>query len=268
MHQNELAPFPTLVEIIRTVANAFDTKQSNKSLDEKVNDANVDYRQVKKFLDDSIGAPLQKIDEDLSQITTENIQDVIEQYVNMVQSVSLDFVSRDDSLPLLLELWFPHFAVKFLDDIHHKKGGPKPTELVSSTDLAVDVVIDWIAEHEAEWKPFVNSCDKNEIDLIDSWKRGRQLPSLQRISLIGHGSNTIYPKTLDWNRVKTLLTVARAIDHFRKTESGRRAVNEVKILCWSVKPQRNLVHELEQSQYYWLSGTDRNLFSTNRATRP
>ena len=248
MHQNELAPFPTLVEFIRTIANAFDTKQSNKSLDEKVNDANVDYRQIEKLLVDSIGAPLQKIDEDLSQITAENIQDVIEQYVNMVHSVSLDFVSRDDSLPLLLELWFPQFAVKFLDDIHHKKGGPKPTELVSSTDLAVGVVIDWIAEYESEWKPFVNSCDKNEIDLIDSWKRGRQLPSLQRISLIGHGSNTIYPKTLDWNRVKTLLTVARAIDHFRKTESGRRAVNEVKNLCWSVNPQRNLVDELEQCQ--------------------
>ena len=44
------------------------------------------------------------------------------------------------------------------------------------------------------------------------------------------------------------MTVARAIDHFRKTQSGRRAVNEVKNLCWSVKPQRNLVDELEQCQ--------------------
>ena len=248
MHQEELAPFPTLVEIIRTVANAFNSKQSNKSLDEKVNDANVDHRQIERFLVDSIGAPLQKIDEDLSQITVENIQYAIEQYVNLVQSVSLDFVSRDDSLPLLLELWFAQFAVNYLNDIHHKKGGPKPTELVSSSDLAVRVVIDWIAEHETGWKEFVNSCDKNEIDLIDSWKRGRHLPSLQRVSSIGCWTNTFYPKALDWNRVKTLLTVARAIDHFRKTESGSRAVNEVKNLCWSVKPQRNLADELEQCQ--------------------
>lgn len=142
MHQEELTPFSTLVEIIRTVANAFNSKQSNKSLDEKVNDANVDYRQIEKFLVDSIGAPLQKIDEDLSQITAENIHHVIEQYVNLVQSVSLDIVSRDDSLPLLLELWFAQFTVKILDDIHHKKGGPKPTELLSSGDLAVRVAID------------------------------------------------------------------------------------------------------------------------------
>lgn len=81
MHQEELAPFPTLVEIIRTVANAFNSKQSNKSLDEKVNDANVDHRQIERFLVDSIGAPLQKIDEDLSQTTVENIQYAIEQYV-------------------------------------------------------------------------------------------------------------------------------------------------------------------------------------------
>ncbi len=248
MHQNELTPFPTLVEIIRTIANAFNSKQSNKSLDEKVYDSNVDYRQIEKFLVDSIGAPLQKIDQDLSQITVENIRHVIKQYVNMVQSISLDFVSRADSLPLLLELWFPQFAENFLNDIHQKKGGPKPNELAAGNVLAVSAVIDWIAEHETEWKKFVKSCVKDEIDLIDSWKRGRQLPSLQRVSSLGRWSNTLNPKSLDWNRVKTLLIVARAIDQFRKTELGMRAVNEVKNLCWSVVPERNLFDELEKIQ--------------------
>ena len=248
MHPNELTPFPTLVEIIRAIANAFDSKQSNKTLDEKVYDTNVNYRQIEKFLVDSVGAPLKKIDEDLSQITVENIQEAIERYVELVQLTSLDFVFRSDSLPLLLELWFPRFAVKYLNDIHHKIGGPKPTELVSSDGLAVSVVIDWVAEHETEWKKFVKSCVKDEIDLIDSWNRGRQLPSLQRVSSIGRWTNTFNPKALDWNRVKTLLIVARAIDWFRKTELGKRAVDEVRNLCWSVATERNLVDELQQCQ--------------------
>ncbi len=91
-------------------------------------------------------------------------------------------------------------------------------------------------------------CNKNEIDLISSWKRGRHLPSLQRISSIDCWTNSFDSKDLDWNRVKTLLIVARAIDWFRKTELGKRAVSEVRNFYWSVKPERNLFDELERCQ--------------------
>ncbi len=153
MHRDKLTPFPTLVEIVRAVANAFDSKQSNKALDEKVYDTTVDYRQIEKFVVDCIEVPLEKkIHGDFSRITVENIENLIAWYVGMVQSTSLDCVSRSDSLPLLLELCFPPFAVLYLNNIHQNSGGPKPRELVSSNDIAVSVAIDWIAEHETKWR--------------------------------------------------------------------------------------------------------------------
>jgi ankyrin repeat protein len=238
-----LSPYPTPTEVIRTIATALDLKRYGekslgKKLDDKSHEVNLDYRLTNDFIDKGIKVPLKiKIADQTSQIVTKAVTELIATYLKTVGTVSMDGIPRQQSLPILLEEFFPNHVASLLDSLHRTFGGPIPVTLFSDGDRAVDISLRWITKNERSWQLFINGCSKEEQDRLTAWQRGDDLPSSDKIYWLQTLSKGPLPENINWSRVRTLLLIARSIDSVRREPLGRMAIEATRIaLCSASKP--------------------------------
>lgn len=148
-------PYPRLGEIFQVLAGALDTKSdsrhrrqlSNQKLDRMAREGEFDWSLMPTLAQELIVDPLEDyVDSGFAGLIGQFIAHVQKEYLNVVKTISLDALSREEALPLLIEHFFAPLALNL---VHHTKnlcGGPDLIRLLDPELNPVDVVMTWLDE--------------------------------------------------------------------------------------------------------------------------
>lgn len=126
-------PFPRLGEIYRVLALALDTKNKAKTkdhlyrdIDKLARDGNYDWSLLPTLCRELISEPLEHYtDADFAGLVEQFVSHVHASYIQLVATISLDSLSREEALPLLVEHYFSAHACGLLFGIQKEFGGPE-----------------------------------------------------------------------------------------------------------------------------------------------
>ena len=186
-------PFPRLGEIYRVLALALDTKNKNRDIDSLARKGDYDWSLLPTLCRELIAEPLERhTDADFAALVEQFVSYVHGSYIQLVATVSLDSLSREEVLPLLVENYFSAHACGLLLDIQKEFGGPDLLVLLDAETNPLSVVLDWAGSANAD--PNVNTLDKMVFpestgadktgrEMLNRWRNGKQLPDIGNIKL-------------------------------------------------------------------------------------
>jgi ankyrin repeat protein len=241
-------PYPTFFETIRCITRIFDLKESNNSLDQKVFDRVFDPEDLNKAIQTLSLLTAKSIGIDFCNIVMTRLTNSLKKYTELLASTGADGVSRSNLIPLLLNSFIKDQVVNIVSDIHRHYGGPHPTMLFSSNSRAVATVLNWLEKSEISWSLYVSSLSKEQKDRFSSWKRGDDIPSSQSLYLLQSSYIGPRPEAINWQRVRALLFLARAIDYSSRNYQLDNFVDEVRVSLWNAEPKISLEGEITKLQ--------------------
>ena len=255
MPYRNLPPYPTHIEIIRTITTAFDIKNANKTLDDKAFKKNVDYRLIDERINQSIHEPIQKhTSPDITKVIVENVEHLFSDYVQLIRNIPADGITRKEMRPMLLQYFFYRYATNLLIDIYEKIGGPNLGALTTSNKRSVTVVLEWLVKNEGGWPSFLHGISKEQQDRISAWHRGSDLPSNQYIYLLQGWSNGPWPENINWPRVRGLLLIARAIDFSNRYAEGRQFFETIRLVLRGTNADSDIHTNIRLAQKQFSAG--------------
>lgn len=233
----DIPPFPRLGEIYRELALALDTKKESKNfknlyqnIDRLAREGDYDWSLLPTLCQELITKPLEKeTDSQFAKIIQRFASDVHKKYLDLVAAVSLDSMSREEALPLLVEHYFSVHGCVLLLDIQKTLGGPDLLSLLNEEKNPIEAVLDWASDSSSD--PAVKSLvkmafpktidtDKTNRDTVNRWIAGTQLPDIDNITKFIRklkGKNFAQDKNLcRW------LVVARALAWLEEKSPGLR----------------------------------------------
>ncbi|MFZ4701028.1 MAG: ankyrin repeat domain-containing protein [Candidatus Methylumidiphilus sp.] len=186
-----LPPYPRFGEIYRLLALALDTKSSNKDrgrdLDRLAREGDYDWSLLPNLSEEFIKKPLRKyLDEAFVTTLVRCLDDCHSNYRKLVSTISLDSLSRKESLPLLIENYFALQGAELILLIHEQLGGPDLMRLLDTELNPISVVFSWVDEGggdalaKAAYPTTVGS-DKTDREMLTRWEKHTQLPELTSI---------------------------------------------------------------------------------------
>jgi hypothetical protein len=245
MQAKQNFPYPTFVQAVRYIAKVTDSKNSNKKLDDKAFGRAFDYREIKAHIEEVIAQPLAKyVDLHTSKVVTEFLEESFKKYAAIVGNICADGLDREEMLFLLMKGFVRNEFATFVLKLSDNFPGPNPVTLFSNNGTAVSTVLNWVEKHEAGWTHFLKGLEKEQKDRISAWVRGSDLPSSQFIYLLQTWSKGPWPEHIDWQRVRVLLFLGRAIDHIKKDEVISDLIDEVRVALWNPADQIDLPKEI------------------------
>jgi ankyrin repeat protein len=232
-----LPPFFTLPEVLRFIAVAFDTKNKNKSLDDACRRVDTNYRQIEPWMTALFKQPLIKqLGQEYVEIQISFLSNLAHDYINYVGGIALDGLSRRQSTLLLIDNYFGIRLADFMLHIKKEVGGPSPDKLLDETKYSVAVLIGWLNQEYPWFSDFLTSLKKEDKDKIHNWVSGKEVPS--RFSIMALFTAPLRDKesfgsSSDWQKIKALMLIARALDFFRKFSLGNRLIQvaEYSLFC-------------------------------------
>ena len=224
--------YPTLLEALRFIAVSFDLKGGNKRIDDKCFEQ-VDPRQVDAFVTELFETRIEKsIGFDVSSFINQQINLLKVEYITLIKMHNADGVTRNQLLDLLNQYVFPYWVANFFRELHEKFAGPSTASLFVEHHLAVPLVMEWASKNLQSWEKLLKSFDKDKQDMLSQWKKGYDLPSIYSISLIPIWAKELKIENENIEQIQLLLLMGRAIDYWRKLDSGRELVNSVLLQLW------------------------------------
>lgn len=228
-HIAPLPPYPRLGECYRLLANALDTKASNRPLDRLAREGDFDWQLLPQLREDLIATPLRaKSSDTFAQFIVTAVETLHEGYIDLIKEVQLDALTRQQSLlPLIKHLFAPYMA-SFLLQMHKALPSPSLASLLDEQKHPVEIVLSWL-EYELNLQPqhlgnllYPDSAgeNKNGRELMQRWRHDQQLPELQSIARLRTNLLGLLP-----NRTQLItaftewLIVARALVVFDKAAS-------------------------------------------------
>lgn len=219
-------PFPRLGEIYRVLALALDTKNNAKTkdhlyrdIDKLARDGDYDWSLLPTLCRELISEPLKHYtDADFAALVEQFVSHVHASYIQLITTISLDSLSREEALPLLVENYFSAHACGLLLGIQKEFGGPDLLVLLDAETNPLSVVLEWAGSANAD--PNVNTltklafpestgADKTGREMLNRWLNGKQLPDIGNIKLfvkaLKHKGFTQHDNLCRW------LVVARAL---------------------------------------------------------
>jgi len=192
-------PFPRLGEIYRVLALALDTKHKSmdsgglyRDIDRLAREGEYDWSLLPTLCQELITKPLlHYTDAEFAALVEQFVRHIHEDYIHLVATISLDSMSREEALPLLVEHYFSWHGCELLLAIQKKLGGPNLLALLDAEANPLTVVLDWASEASADQrvKPLVKmafpgstDADKTARDKVGRWGKGKQLPEIGSIN--------------------------------------------------------------------------------------
>lgn len=192
--ENELLPpYPRLGECYRLLANALDTKNSNREVDRLAREGDFDWQVIPDLQQRLIKAPLRdKSSEAFANYVMATVEVMHDEYIHMIKKVAVDAMTRSETLPVLIRHQYAPRAASFLLKLSDAIPSPSLVQMLDSDRHPIDVVFDWLEEKLTVNKgqlgyvlyPDSTGQNKNGREDLKRWRQGIQLPSLARISLI------------------------------------------------------------------------------------
>lgn len=230
-HTN-LPPYPRLGELYRTLAVALETKDRHPNVDELARKGEFDWTLLPTLADTLIVDPLAKyVDPGFANMVGQFLAHVHENYLGLVLTVSLDSLSREESLPLIVEHYFAVYGLELLYRIKEAFSGPDLVKFLDPDIPPVATVLAWLDEDEALSLvklayPETTGVDRNATEKYRKWSNGTDIPDRQ--SIIGFANAVKAKGSVRDEKVQNLrrwLMVARTLAQLeRKSPVPFRAV--------------------------------------------
>ncbi|PZP20895.1 hypothetical protein [Pseudomonas kuykendallii] len=225
-----LPPYPRLGECYRILAKALDTKASNRHVDQLARKGDFDWQLLESLRDELIRVPLgSKSNVQFARFVASAMETLQENYVQLIKTVALDSLTREQALPVLAEHFLAPYLGSFLLQMHKAIPSPPLAQLLDEQRHPVDITLTWL-ENELEIAPnhlgqqlYPDACgeNKNGREAIRRWRQGEQLPELQSIALLHQKLQTQFPaRPLLLQAFTEWLIVARALAVLESTASG------------------------------------------------
>jgi len=210
MKQLEPSPFPSLAEVIRYLANAFDTKCANKKIDDIVRESITSPAQLNELIDETILLPLESINERLAEVVRDLLNDFLDSYKSLVSSVNVHGLSRDEVMIVLTHWAWEDWITKLVTYPITHFGMPEGFALRDRSDGSMVATVIGLSGTSSSWNKFEESLEKEEKDRLRTWFKSTHLPSLQYIKLLGNGKSDY------WKKTRSSFAIARAFDFMKK----------------------------------------------------
>lgn len=235
-------PYPRLGEIYNALAQALDIKSKNRDVERLAREGDFDWSLLSGLREDLILTPLRRYVGDKAFINNldQFIQHVHASYLRVVSSISLDSMSRDEALPILIEHYFATHAVGFFESIW-TDDAPDPFSFLDPEKYPLEVVFNWAdpgGSASLAKAAFPESSDiaLDNREKVTRWADGTQLPDLVSLKLFvdalaKNGSDeqkTKTPELLKW------LLLARALTWF---ERKANPLHLRQILIWYISQE-------------------------------
>ena len=181
-------PFPTLMELVRLICNAFDMgRPIKKELDNKALDLYVSLPEAMEyFRKPEIYNDLCWIfnSVDLSQRFIDKVHHALTSYIEIVHQEPANGLSRAQMMPILFRL----FGASVLrGDLHIGAKAYQISIIDPSSKVATKAVpslITYLLKDSYAWQGMIKSFDKTKKDKIASWSRGEHIPDLSSIKTL------------------------------------------------------------------------------------
>lgn len=190
---DHLPPYPRLGECYRLLANALDTKNSNREVDRLAREGDFDWQLIPDLRQRLIRAPLQdKSSEAFANYVMATVEIMHDEYIQMIKKIAVDALTRSETLPVLIRYQYAPRAASFLLNLSDAIPSPSLVQLLDSDRHPIDVVFRWLEkeltvdEGQLSYALYPDSTGKNKNGREDlkRWRQGTQLISLSSISLI------------------------------------------------------------------------------------
>jgi len=197
-----LPPYPRLGECYRLLAKALDTKASNRQVDRLAREGDFDWQLLAQLREELIETPLlAKSNENFTDFVMDSAKTFHQGYVALIKTVQLDALTRKQSLPALISLLFAPFAASFLLRMQEAVPSPPIAALLNDQQHPVAVAFTWLEQelgvetNQLGHLLYPNALDenKNGRELMQRWRHGQQLPTLQRIGLLQRTLLGVFP---------------------------------------------------------------------------
>lgn len=222
-----LPPYPRLGECYRLLAKALDTKASNRQLDRLAREGDFDWQLLELLRTEIIELPLRaKSNDDFADYVLASVGAVQKDYIAIIKGIALDALSRQQSMPALIEKLFVPPIASFLMNMHKAVSGPSLVSLLDSDKLPVSTVFCWledelgIEDNTLGYRLYDDSTgeNKNGREALQRWRQGLKLPALQSVHLLRQRLCGAFPHRKKLIGVFTeWVIVARALTVFDET---------------------------------------------------
>lgn len=248
-------PYPTPFEMLRYLLRSFDLKlpeKDKKRLDDMAAKRIYDPREFNLALTQYFTDVAAKyIGHETTDLISIRVDQFIGDYLSSVAGeIPADGVSGKSVLEILIRTAIKdqlvEFAVAFRDEI----GGPHPSLWFSSESGTVDALFTWLSDNEPHWDAYLAGLNKERRDMIAAWRKGEDLPSAQSLYLLSQPNtpNDDSQDSINWNLIKPLLFLARAIDFIKRDAHGRVLLNEAKLALWGAETKADIGEEIKLMQ--------------------
>ena len=244
-------PYPTHIEVIRSLAKVLGIKAGNKQLDDKAKDKVADYRLVNEFANEIFVYISKQFGTQLSKALQQHFTHYLNEYISLLSITNADGLSRNNMNDILSKTIWSKYVVKSIESAYSLLSGIKPsiTTLFSAHTSCISQTISWLEDREAGWTRFYSKLDKENKAKIKAWKDAEHIPDVQSLVSLQSWSSGPWPEQVDWLKVRVLLFIAMVIDRAAKEEGASLLFEECRLLSWganSTKTFGGLVSEHQQ----------------------
>ncbi len=222
MSNNTQSSFMTVLEILRTVTNALDIKNTydsklGKKLDTLIQNKDIDPRTLNQLIDNFFEPLATKVGTIFHDTTKSHLLSFLEKYRILVREITVDGTDRSEHQEIIYKHLIAPCFTEYLIDITQNLPGANPSVLLESESNAVRCVIEWAKTYPNTWSNYYKSLQKEQKDRIAVWCKdsGNELPLLS--SIVMHG-NELEKAGADVKFIETLTTylcLARFIEYFK-----------------------------------------------------
>ena len=227
-------PYLTVGEIYRSIAGALGTKNRNSDVDQMARRGDYDYRLRDKLLTELFYEPIKKqAGDEFALFVWQAIDHLISEYINLVKTVPLDAMTREESLPVLFEFFFSRQAAGIAIQFFKKFGGPNPVQyFCADTPAKLGVTLQWLEDNNVSFSHYLKSLDdKQTQDQYRKWKQGKELPKAGSFSVLLGGL-----PLPDKQVICLHLMVGRLIQHYVNSYSQFAISRSVSHALWETEP--------------------------------
>ncbi|MEQ9326099.1 MAG: ankyrin repeat domain-containing protein [Rhodospirillales bacterium] len=176
-------PYPKFGEIFRFLTVAFGTKRADskvaKKLDDLAREGDVDWILHRTIINELLVDPIKEVDFELGDLLEAQISHFRSEYAGLVRNVSLDALTREQAMPVLIEQFFSSCAANFVACMKDKFDGPDLSEFMGESIHPVDVVFRWSANAMGlDAQKAVGTIGKEFQDKVARWRNRKQIPDL------------------------------------------------------------------------------------------
>lgn len=221
---NEATPFPTVGELVRYIARAFDIKNTNKKLDTFAQDVDFNWLNEGEVIDEGIFEPLkQHVGAPFSEWLIPHIKKILVTYKNLVLAANVDALKREDVMPILINELFVTQVSAILKSAEERFNFPCTQLLTTENRTTFSLVLKSLSEDQDliqtlgrvyadDFSKTLNGSDRrtNKHEQFNDWLEGTNIPDLSSLKLLTKTIVIKLPKTNP--HIMQCLTIARAID--------------------------------------------------------